>query len=638
MAPTALSSIRRSLTGVSFRRVEEAHAIAVRLYGDRLLPMTEDVRLIEHVEQVLKLLVLFCPDEDAYVACLLQHSLQSPDYSLGQLEEQFGYTVKEIVSRLSVLSHLSTVDWRRSIDDLKVMLITISDDVRVILLKLAHQCFLIENVPRLQPSTRARLARESLSIFAPVAARLGIYALKYRMEDHAFPVAYPTDADHIYSQLTLLHETHGQFLFALLKSLGTFLTVEGMKANVEAREKHPYSIFQKMQRKSVTSIEKIQDLFAVRVITDSVSDCYQVLGLIHRLATPLTHRFKDYISFPKPNGYQSLHTCLLGLPGAPRDLTIEVQIRTREMHRAAEYGIAAHWLYKERSAVGERLTQMQLSDVLLKQQSVSRGAVVSGRSLADQGVLVERLIDHIYVLTPRGDLVELPEGATTLDFAFAIHTDLGLTFRSARVNGSIAPLGVKLENGDVVEVLTRKNPRPSMQWMNYLSTSSAKNRLKAYFSSHHRREFLDRGKEALNTELKERKLPLLDAELSLLKIFDGIPQSMRDRENLLVKLGMGSVRVSSVFRHLALRVPAKRPRTVMKPTVRRRLQTLVEVENADAPMPFLFAKCCGVNALQPKSVPLIGFITRAGKVSVHKQECRMMHSANPERRVRVRWV
>jgi (p)ppGpp synthase/HD superfamily hydrolase len=236
------------------------------------------------------------------------------------------------------------------------------------------------------------------------------------LEDKAFPEAYPTDADGIRRQLQLLHKSHGDFLRTSVARLRTYLAEQGMReCKVMAREKHPYSLFQKMHRKSITDIEKITDLIAIRVVVPTLPDCYQALGMLHRLATPISHRFKDYISFPKPNGYQSLHTSVIGLPGAPQKLMVEVQIRTADMHREAEYGIAAHWMYKEVRGIQNAVGRLQLNDVLLRQQSVSSSG-------AHAVVADTRLVDHIYVLTPHGDIIELPDGGTPLDFAFAVHT------------------------------------------------------------------------------------------------------------------------------------------------------------------------------------------------------------------------
>ncbi len=609
-------------------RLKKAFAVAQQTYGDRLHSSMHGVGLLEHACGVLRIFAEFCPDEDALVACLLQHVLKC-EYAVQTLEEEFGKGVRDIVSRIHLLSHMSTGDWRKSVDDLKIMLVSVADDTRVLILKLCIQCYLIESLERLTPQAKSMHCRQSLQLFAPVAARLGIYTLKYRLEDKAFPEAYPTDAEGIRRQLQLLHKSHGDFLRTSVARLRTYLAEQGMReCKVMAREKHPYSLFQKMHRKSITDIEKITDLIAIRVVVPTLPDCYQALGMLHRLATPISHRFKDYISFPKPNGYQSLHTSVIGLPGAPQKLMVEVQIRTADMHREAEYGIAAHWMYKEVRGIQNAVGRLQLNDVLLRQQSVSSSG-------AHAVVADTRLVDHIYVLTPHGDIIELPDGGTPLDFAFAVHTDLGLKFKSARVNGSIAPISHKLENGDVVEILTHKHPRPALHWLEELATPSARSKLKNYFFSHNRPQFLARGRDILNAELKSRRLPSLDAELTLLRTFDGQSQAMRDREDLLVKIGMGSVRASSVLQHLPLQeVPTKQQHASSKSRLGD--TNAVAIGDKSINMPYRFAKCCSPHLAKPKP-DIVGFITRSGDISIHKDGCGMVRSANPQRKIAVSW-
>ncbi len=623
-------------------KVQRALETAEALYGDRTLSLMGNERLLDHVRGVTAILVDFLPDEDALCACILQHSLkQGGDFSMQSLTEQFGRGVRDLVSRVHLLSHLSTKDWRKSIDDMKIMLVSVSDDMRVLLIKLCIECYHVENLQRVKEPHRIGVCRDALQLFAPVAARLGIYALKYRLETRAFPVCYATDSEKISQQMKIMHGQHGEYLPKLMQTLRKFLDEEGMPVlDIMAREKHPYSMFQKMQRKSVTDIRKITDLIAIRVVVKSLPDCYQVLGLLHRIATPISHRFKDYISFPKPNGYQSLHTSLIGLPSAPKDAMIEVQIRTLEMHREAEFGIAAHWVYKEGKAVQRSIAGMQLGDTLMRQTAVRNQRDTEEGSME----LTERkLVDHIYVLTPTGDIIELPEDGTPLDFAFSLHTELGLKFKAARVNGAIVPLGHKLENGDVVEIITHREPRPTLQWLDELATSSARAKLKAYFSSHNRPQFIIRGRDVLNAELRTRRMPPLDGELSALKKFDGKSLTMREREDLLVKLGMGSIRTSSVFRHISEQsVPPKLNRTSAK-TVKAKIRPGLTREIGDEHgrpliMPYRFAKCCNPGTVKPRPEEIAGFITRLGHVSIHKDDCGMMRSANKERRIDVTWL
>lgn len=632
---TLLATVKTALPGMDTRRIELALKRAESWYGDRPMELLSDMTQFEHAIRTAELLTEFCPDEDAIIACILQHTLEGSEVTLSELGKEFGRAVRDMVSRIHLLSHLYTTSWRRSTDDMRIMLVSVADDVRVLLISLSVACVFVQELSHLKSEYRVRLCRQSLQLFAPIAARLGIYALKYRLERSAFPECYPTDAQHIELQLEKLRSEHGAFLEKSAIAIRDSLRRQGVTSvQVMAREKHPYSIFQKMNTKSVSALEKITDLFAIRVVVPSIQDCYQTLGLIHQLGTPISHRFKDYISFPKPNGYQSLHTCLLGLPNAPKNVMIEVQIRTESMHREAEYGVAAHWSYKEtkKSRVLDSVRQFQLSDVLLKQQSVGAS---DPKDQDDELTLV----NHIYVLTPRGDIIELPEGGTPLDFAFMLHTDIGLKYRSARVNGSIVPITHELENGDIVEILTHKYPRPALQWLEALKTASARSKLKAYFFSHNRPQFLAKGRQSVNAELKTRGLPQLDNDMTLLDQFDGKKLVMKEREDLLVKIGMGSVRTSSVLRHVAPGkiVPrkTKTPKTRAVASVSRNDITFDEVGLS---MPHRFAKCCAPHTAESRPERIVGIVTRNGVVNVHDNKCHMAKSASSERKVKVRWA
>ncbi len=632
-AESLLSEIQRRMPEADHARIALAYERAKTLYGEKKHRFM-DMTVFEQVTGITRDALTFCADEDAIIACLLQHVLRYSSMTLQELEEEFGHTVREIVSGLHLLSHVRTDDRRRSIEDLRLMMVSVSGDVRVVLLSLIRRCFNLRNLARSDSREPLRLCRETLQLFAPVAARLGIYALKQEMENLAFPVVYPVEHENIVAQINARSAKYKGFLQHTVSEIRSFLQKEGITATIDGREKLPYSVFLKQHDKSVTDVEEIHDLYAVRVLVDTEADCYQALGLLHRFAVPLSHRFKDYISFPKPNGYQSLHTCLMRVPGSPPDVKVEIQIRTQDMHRDAEYGIAAHWRYKEGVANGAA-SKAQFMNVLQRQQL----GVLTRKSSADDVLRDEEsekgFTDHIYTLTPRGDIIELPEDATPLDFAFSIHSDIGIAFKAAKVNGTIVPLSHKLENGDVVEIITHKPPRPSHHWLEEVRTSQAKGKLKAYFASHDREGLIARGKELLNAELLFNKLAPLDPDLSALKTFDGVALSIHEREDQLVKIGQGSIKTATVLRHLDLPKPVRR-RT--QPRVERvsRKEHIVRIGEG-VRMPLRFAKCCSADALQSRP-PITGFITRTGEVSVHRSACGMLKNANKERMIHVEWA
>jgi len=584
------------------------------------------ISFMEHTVGVLNILLPFQPDEDAIVACLLHQLLDSKKWTLSDIEENYGEKIRELVSGVHLLSHVTLRDRRRSVEDLRLMLLTVSDDIRTVLLILCDRSYLLECLPKLSPEDQRRVAFDVLQLFAPVAARLGIYKMKYQLEAAAFPIVYPTDSERIEEQMEGMKKRYGRFLGKSAKSLKNYIEKAGIPVSIEMREKKMFSIFRKMHQKSVTHIQQLYDLFAMRVIVQTEEECYQTLGLLHKVGTPVANRFKDYIAFPKPNGYRSLHTTLVKLPGMEDEsLFVEIQVRTEQMNQDAQYGIAAHWMYKEHGSTAKALQQVQLHSVLSMQQPLEGEEETN------------TLADHIYVLTPRGDVIELPEGATTLDFAFQLHTDLGLSFQSATVNGSIVPLDYRLENGDVVEIVKRKTPQPSPQWMQLLKMSSSRSRLKRYLNAQDRPKLVSQGREIVNIELRKHRLPLLDAGLSLLRICDGSKLTMSQREDILMKIGQGSERVSSLFTRVeTLRelVPSKEPSESFQQEYSPKKKEQFEVEG-EVPIPTRSAKCC-----KPEEWPhslLMGVVGRKGVVVVHRKDCGMLRNANPERLLRVWW-
>lgn len=581
------------------------------------------VSLLEHVVGVLRLLMPFAPDEDTMAACLLHHALDLDAMSLTDIEERFGTRVRSLVSGVHLLSHVTMRNRRGSIDDLRLMLVSVSDDIRVILIILCDRVDALEHADHLTVSDRKRVCSDVLGLFAPVAARLGIHTLKQRLETLAFPVIYPSDAEAIAEQKRMLQERYGSFLETAAGLLAKELQSQGIHAVVEGREKLSYSIFLKMKAKSLSHIEKMQDLYALRVFVDTEEECYRTLGYLHRMGRPVPNRFKDYIAFPKPNGYRSLHTTIARLPGVPDSVFVEVQVRTHAMHREAEYGIAAHWSYKEGGGSEHAMQRIQLQQMLLSQQPLEH---------ADRDA--PSLVDHIFVLTPKGDIVELPEGATPLDFAFQIHTHLGLSFRAARVNGSIVPLEYALENGDVVEVMSYRIPKPSPDWMQRLKMASSRSRLRSYLYSLDRDLYVARGKEMINEELQKHRQPALDSDLSALRLYDDRVLPMEEREDILMKIGQGSERAASLLDHLSTIPLGVASKSRVRISRVGRAHWTVEVDGG-VPMPLRHAKCCKPEAGDPKNI--VGFITRTGEVTVHRENCRMLKTANPERKVGVRW-
>ena len=611
---------------VNSARLQKAWEVAMEAYQDE--EHWDGESMMDHVLGVLSQLLPFQPDEDTIIACLLHEVLRCKYCSLQELEEDWGATIRSLVSGVHLLSHVTLKRRHQSVDDLRLMLMTVSDDVRTVLIILCDRAYMMSQVHDLPVEEARRISIDVLQLFAPVAARLGIYSLKQFLESRAFPIIYPTDAHHVRDQLEKVHTRFRDFMPAAISQVREALDSQSLTASIQFREKQPYSLFRKMQEKNLTHVLDVYDLYAVRVLVDSEAECYQALGVLHRLGRPVTNRFKDYIAFPKPNGYQSLHTTVLHMPGVPEECKIEVQVRTKEMDREALFGVAAHWMYKEGGLADRAAASAQLHAALSSQESIE-----------GDGPQLTGLSDNIFVLTPQGDVIELPEGATPLDFAFVVHTELGLSFKSARVNGSIISADYRLENGDVIEILRHKEPHPTAQWMERLTMASSRAKLKRYLNAQNRPENLALGRKHVNALLKKRGLSELDTDLTLLKLVDGEPLSIQQREDMLVKIGQDSERASALLHRVdaladEFEAPSRPEEGAESVAPTKANKESLRLES-DLRMPVQFAKCC-----KPEEKPgsrLVGIVNRSGKVMVHRRVCRMVKNANPERKVKVEW-
>lgn len=431
-------------------------------------------------EAIAQLILPRRPDISTLIACSLQCMHQND--GLHKIERRFGKEVANIISALFLLNGGSHVIAPRPAGQVRRMVSSFSQNVRVLLIALHTRLYLLEHADRFSAKEQDAIARESLEIFAPLSARLGIYALKYSLETLAFRMLYKEDAADIEKKLENLSRKNGPFMSEARQILENLLRQHIPNVAIAAREKHPYSIFRKLERKSLTSMMDLYDLFGIRVIVDAEEDCYRTLGTIHNAFRPILHRMKDYIAMPKPNGYRSLHTTIMGICKDNPSFPVEVQIRTYKMDEEAEFGIAAHWNYKEKGSSYPFHGGDKLEKHLKALSELAAGDVVEH----DEDIAHE-MTDRIFVLTPKGDIVELPKGAGPLDFAFRVHSDIGLRYRSAKVNGAIAAINHPLENGDMVAITLWREPRPSEQWIQILKTKDGRQKLRSYFRDNGRR-------------------------------------------------------------------------------------------------------------------------------------------------------
>ena len=511
-------------------------------------------------------------------------------------------------------------------EDLRKMLIAMAKDIRVILIKLADRLHNMRTIQFMTVEKQRSKSLETMEIYAPIAHRLGMQKVKWELEDLSLQRLDPIGYKEIVDGLERQRSEHEEMLERIKKTIGTKLNESGIKNSISARVKHIYSIYRKMYEQN-KSIDEIYDICAVRVIVDSVADCYNVLGYVHDLYKPIPGRFKDYISTPKPNGYRSLHTTVIGRSGVP----FEVQIRTEEMHKMAEYGVAAHWKYKQHvDKNGSEETYAWIRQLLESQQDTEAEDFI-------KNIKVDLFSDEVFVFTPRGDVVNLPAGATPIDFAYGIHSAVGNRMTGCKINSKIAPIDYTLQNGDIVEILTSKETRgPKRDWLNMIKTSEARNKIKQWFKKECREENIEQGRADLDRELRSSLLynhfmERPEVQANVLKKF-GYPSL----EELYAAIGYGGITVTKVLNKVRDEVVrARKQEENRQPLTQKHVQGRSEsgviVEDIGN-CKVKFARCC-------TPVPgddIIGYITRGYGVSVHRKDCVNVKHSSPEDRER--WV
>jgi GTP diphosphokinase / guanosine-3',5'-bis(diphosphate) 3'-diphosphatase len=582
---------------------------------------------ISHSIAVAMILTEQLPDSTSIAAALLHDVVEDSDVRVEDIARDFGPEVGAIVDGLTKISHLtfrSTAE--EQVENYRKLLLSIAKDARVIIIKLADRLHNMRTLEHLEPEKRARIATETREIYAPLAHRFGMAGMKAELEDLAFrflePEEYRTLADQVASE----REAREQMIDRLRHPLEQELKRAGITAEVTGRPKHLWSIEQKIKRRG-KPFDEIYDLMAVRVIVSTVPECYHVLGIIHHNWTPLQERIKDYIASPKSNAYQSLHTTIFG-PGGE---LFEVQIRTREMHRTAEYGIAAHWVYKHEGKGDDELDQAlgwfrQLIE--LQQDTHTPEEFL-------EFLKVDLYQDEIFMFTPRGDVKRLPKGATAIDFAFHVHTEIGLKCQGAKINGRIAPLHRELKNGDTVEILTSAHARPSRDWLNHVHTARARHKIKQWIREEEEAVSLQLGREILTREFRRRRLDppqpdQLERGAAALGLHSGTA--------LEIAIGRGDVAIGQVVRSL---YPDRPPDELQepKPTVfgrlvdRIRLGRGIKIQGVDGLM-VRYAQCC-----QPvPGDPVSGYVTQGRGISIHRADCPNLLTLSAEgRRVDIDW-
>ncbi len=569
----------------------------------------------------------------ATIAAALLHDVQEDcGVSNSALGKKFGHEVAKLVEGVTKLGQIPWQARERVGDEaiqaenLRKMFLAMAQDLRVVIIKLADRLHNMLTLYALPAEDQIRISRETMEIYAPLAGRLGIWDLKWRLEDLAFRYLQPERYRAVASMLDARREAREKYVAQVTKVLRGELAKHGIQADIQGRAKHIYSIYQKVEKYASEGkgSQEIYDLLAVRILVDTVADCYNALGVVHGLWRPLPGTFDDYIANPKESMYQSLHTTVMG-PGAR---PLEVQIRTLEMHRTAEYGIAAHWRYKEGSKrdlrYEERLAWLR--------QLLQWQRELSGAEELVEAVKTDIFQDQVFVFTPKGEIKDLPKGATPIDFAYRIHTDLGHTCIGAKVNGRLVPLNYQLQNGDAVEILTSKSSKgPSRDWLNphlgYVRTSHAREKIRQWFKRRERAENIARGREMLEKELHRLGVELPAVEDKLLELF-----RYENLDDLCLQIGYGGISTHQVSLKLA---PVLQPEVQeAEPTLSPRSPYAAVRVLGTGDLLTHLARCCN----PVPGDPIIGYVTRGEGVTVHRNDClNILHERERERLVEVDW-
>ncbi|MBQ8684368.1 MAG: bifunctional (p)ppGpp synthetase/guanosine-3',5'-bis(diphosphate) 3'-pyrophosphohydrolase [Clostridia bacterium] len=593
-----------------------------------------------HPLHVACILVEIGMDSDAVAAALLHDVVEDTDVELAEIAQQFGQDVADLVDGVTKITKMTfSTREEQHAENVRKMLLAMSKDVRVMIIKLADRLHNMRTSEGWDPQKQRDKARETLDIYAPLAHRLGIRAIKEELEDLSLRVLDPVAYKEIEENLALHADERAAFLANIQQRLLEHLADYGLTAHISGRIKSFAGIYRKMYMRG-KAFDEIFDIYAIRIIVDNVNDCYNVLGIVHEMFRPLPNRFKDYISTPKPNMYQSLHTTVVSKEKIP----FEVQIRTWEMHYTAEYGIAAHWKYK---------AGIQKKDKLEERLAWVRQFIESQQDVDDAEDIVRSIktdldIDDVFVFTPKGDVITLPEGSTVIDFAYAIHTAVGNRMIGAKVNGRIVPLDYKVKTGEIVEVLTTSaaNHGPSRDWLTIVHTGEARNKIRSWFKKERREENIQRGREELERELSRNLIRLSPDRMEQFLLAQAKKQHCATLEDFYAAIGYGGVLLSRLIprlkeeysRMLRDEQLATAPIVPSTPPVRRQHHNKGVIIDDVEDCLVKFAQCCN----PVPGDPIIGFITRGYGVSVHRRDCtnvpkNMAEAPNRERWVTVHW-
>ena len=623
-APESLDAIEEA-----YELADKAHAAQIRATGEPY---------IIHPLAVAYILAELEMDAQGIIAALLHDVVEDTEYTLSDIEMMFGSEVAFLVDGVTKLSQFHYKDKEdQQLENFRKMFLAMAKDIRVVVIKLADRLHNMRTLGVFRKEKQQRISRETLEIYAPLAHRLGIYNIKWELEDLCFHYLHPDEYYELVRQMKQKRRAREEIVNDTMRVLHEEIEKAGIKATITGRPKHFYSIYKKMKRDN-KDLSQIYDLYAVRVIVDTIPQCYAILGIAHSLWKPLPNRFKDYIAVPKPNMYQSLHTTVIGTKGQP----VEIQIRTWEMHHISEYGVAAHWRYKEGKQSGSRDFDTKISWLrrILEWQDTSNPKEFMN------ALKLDVFSDEVFVFTPKGDVINLPKGSIPVDFAYRIHTEVGNRCVGAKVNNKIVPLDTKLKNGDIVSIITSKTGKPSYDWINMVGAADSKAKIRSWFKKENRAENISRGQDALMQECDRlgyewKKITFKNKLSTIAKSFN-----CTSEDDLFAAVGYGGIAVKSVVMKLielykkeinAAKSPAQKTAKALENLKMQSIKTrsssgvLVRGENG---LVVHLSKCCN-------PVPgdkIVGFVTRGRGVSVHCADCpNAINFPDKDRMIDVSW-
>ncbi|WP_026120642.1 RelA/SpoT family protein [Nocardiopsis potens] len=633
-----IKTVRATHPKVDVRLIERAYEVAAHYHRDQKRKSGDPY--ITHPLAVATILAELGMQEPTLAAALLHDTVEDTPYTLDRLRADFGDEIAELVDGVTKLDKVKYGEATQA-ETVRKMVVAMSRDIKVLVIKLCDRLHNMRTLRYLPQAKREKKARETLEIFAPLAHRLGMNTIKWELEDLAFATIYPKRFDEIARLVAERAPRRDIYLQDVIEAVSADLREARIKATVRGRPKHYYSIYQKMIARNC-GFDEIYDLVAVRVLVDSVRDCYAALGTIHARWNPVPGRFKDYIAMPKFNMYQSLHTTVIGPSGNP----VELQIRTRAMHRRAEYGIAAHWKYKEDRVSGKEGggKAKGAGDMAWLRQLIDWQ-----QETKDPGEFLESLrfdlsVQEVFVFTPQGDVISLPQGATPVDFAYAVHTEVGHRTVGARVNGRLVSLESELSNGETVEILTSKAPDagPSRDWLNFVKSARARNKIRQWFTKERREAAIEQGKDAIARVMRKQELPIkrLFSGEALIALARDLRYS--DVDALYAAVGENHVSAQSVVQKLVESLGgiesaeediAESALPTQAPPRRRPAGGSGVVVEGDPDVWVRLSRCC----TPVPGDPIVGFVTRGNGVSVHRRDCVNTRALDPERMVDVEW-